>query len=287
MPLDFSLEPVPVLTPPSRTRTSISICQQVEVLTSQGAIMGAPRTRKPLIKSRRRVADEGEEEEGSVATGAEEDSLSEGSVISDADDDADGEGSDGSGSVSPAERDSEGLPAANGHSRSVREVSRSQPSASSRSKAEPPAAMNDTIAMMNGLEIGDVPEGPELHFDDLIQDSTSGPEGNSSMLQKPDQQLDNTTHGSASGPEKSGLMSQAEGEEGSLSVVGKGRREHEEYKKRRDADPAFVPNRGGFFMHDHRSAAPGQNGFRPFGRGRGRGRSVGTFSSFGYVPSQP
>ncbi|KAI5811614.1 CASC3/Barentsz eIF4AIII binding-domain-containing protein [Peziza echinospora] len=44
------------------------------------------------------------------------------------------------------------------------------------------------------------------------------------------------------------------------------RREHEEYKKKRDADPAFVPNRGAFFMHDSRHQG---NGFRPFGRGRG------------------
>ena len=36
-------------------------------------------------------------------------------------------------------------------------------------------------------------------------------------------------------------------------------------------------------MHDHRSAAPGQNGFRPFGRGRGRGRGSGPFPSFGSV----
>jgi len=50
------------------------------------------------------------------------------------------------------------------------------------------------------------------------------------------------------------------------------RREHEEYRKKRDADPAFVPNRGAFFMHDHRHSGPAANGFRPFGRGRGRGR---------------
>ncbi|CCU78302.1 hypothetical protein BGHDH14_bgh02913 [Blumeria hordei DH14] len=50
------------------------------------------------------------------------------------------------------------------------------------------------------------------------------------------------------------------------------RREHEEYKKRRDEDPAFVPNRGAFFMHDHRHSGPAANGFRPFGRGRGRSR---------------
>ncbi|TGZ78842.1 hypothetical protein EX30DRAFT_383336 [Ascodesmis nigricans] len=48
------------------------------------------------------------------------------------------------------------------------------------------------------------------------------------------------------------------------------RREHEEYKKRRAEDPAFVPNRGRFFMHDHREGS-GSNGFRPFGPG-GRGR---------------
>ncbi|KAK6720276.1 hypothetical protein SNK05_003384 [Fusarium graminearum] len=49
------------------------------------------------------------------------------------------------------------------------------------------------------------------------------------------------------------------------------RQEHEDYKKKRDEDPAFVPNRGAFFMHDHRHAGPAANGFRPFGRGRGRG----------------
>ena len=60
------------------------------------------------------------------------------------------------------------------------------------------------------------------------------------------------------------------------------RREHEEYKKKRDADPAFVPNRGAFFMHDHRHAGPAANGFRPFGRGRGRrkARHWGTICTF-------
>jgi hypothetical protein len=63
------------------------------------------------------------------------------------------------------------------------------------------------------------------------------------------------------------------------------RREHEEYKKKRDADPAFVPNRGAFFMHDHRHSGPAANGFRPFGRGRGRGRPGigGPFAPSKYV----
>ena len=61
------------------------------------------------------------------------------------------------------------------------------------------------------------------------------------------------------------------------------RREHEEYKKKRDSDPAFIPNRGAFFMHDQRHA-PGQNGFRPAGRGRGRGAPIGVpFSPSNYV----
>lgn len=49
------------------------------------------------------------------------------------------------------------------------------------------------------------------------------------------------------------------------------RREHDEYRKQRDENPAFVPNRGAFFMHDHRHAGPAANGFRPFGRGVLRG----------------
>ena len=64
------------------------------------------------------------------------------------------------------------------------------------------------------------------------------------------------------------------------------RREHEEYKKKRDADPAFIPNRGAFFMHDQRTA-PGQNGFRPMLRGgrggRGRGPVAGPYAPSKYV----
>jgi hypothetical protein len=56
----------------------------------------------------------------------------------------------------------------------------------------------------------------------------------------------------------------------------KRRGDHEDYKKRRDADPTFVPNRGGFYLHDHRHAE-GSNGFRPFRGGArgGRGRYSG------------
>ena len=216
--------------------------------------MGAPRTRKPVINSRRRVADEGEEEDDAVAAGVEEDSLSEGSIISDADDDADGEGSDGSEAGSPVTKDSEAIPVTNGHSRpdqgSVHATS------SSPIKTTLPTAMGDTARMMDGLKIGDEAEGEAVHFDDLVEEPVQS---------TPDAVSE----------------SQARGVSPPASAGEKARRDHEEYRKKRDADPAFVPNRGGFFMHDHRSAALGQNGSRPFGRGRGRGRGNGPFPAFG------
>jgi len=59
--------------------------------------------------------------------------------------------------------------------------------------------------------------------------------------------------------------------------------EQEDYKKKRDADPTFIPNRGNFFMHDAR--IPEQRGFGPQGRGRGRGRGAigGPYSPATYV----
>lgn len=41
--------------------------------------------------------------------------------------------------------------------------------------------------------------------------------------------------------------------------------QHVDQGKKRDSDPALIPNRGAFFMHDRRSAA-GQNGYRQFGQ---------------------
>ncbi len=223
--------------------------------------MVAPR-RKNLITSRRRVDDDGEEEDGSVAAGVEDDSLSEGSIISDADDDADAEGSDASDRESIERRNVKVKTLANGHIGNTRDLP--QKSTVASEKASFSAIMNDTEAMMNGLKFsGDVDEGEEIDFDDMGKQTQEPP---------------------AAAPV------QEKGEAASLDTLGeKRRREHEEYRKKRDADPAFVPNRGGFFMHDHRSSAPGQNGFRPFGRGRGRGRAgpSGPFPPVGYVPVKP
>ncbi|KAG8529484.1 uncharacterized protein KY384_006121 [Bacidia gigantensis] len=198
--------------------------------------MGAPR-RKPLIKSRRVVEDEGEEEEGSAAAAVEEDSLSEGSIISDADDDADGEGSDESELDASREEVIRPTPLQNGHHEKSEQVAPEQaPDATGTALLN---TSKDTEAMMNGLKISDNAETEGVDFDDLAQHQR----------------------------EESGISHQE-------SAIDRRRREHEEYRKKRDADPAFVPNRGGFFMHDHRSAGPGQNGFRPFGRGQMRGRGA-------------
>jgi len=200
--------------------------------------MGAPRRQKDLIKSRRRVEDDGEEE-GSMAAGAEEDSLSEGSVISDADDDADAEGSDGDDTGSPILGSSTTEVVANGHGEKLSD-STFRPTASP-GKPSLAATTGDTEAMMNGLKVSSEADDEGVKFEDLgkqPQDVTPRDQG---------------------------------GAPNSENIAERRRREHEEYKKKRDADPAFVPNRGGFFMHDHRSAASGQDGFIPFGRGRGRG----------------
>jgi len=218
--------------------------------------------RKQLIRRRRRIEDEGEEEEGSVTAGLEDDSLSEGSAISDADDDADGEGSDGSETAPTELRDSKQR---NGISVPPDPPLKSRQGNSASSTAKPsfPTKMSDTQAMMNGLKFsGEVDEGEEVDFDDIGKEPEAVPQPH-----EPAQDL---------------------AEEAPVNIVGEHRRrEHEEYRKKRDADPAFVPNRGGFFMHDHRSSAPGQNGFRPFGRGRGRGRGAvtGPFPTTGWVKS--
>lgn len=219
--------------------------------------MGAPR-RKNLVASRRKLDDD-EEEDGSPAAGVEEDSSSEGSAISDADDDADAEGSDVTDAATPKRSPVK--------RRAVVEKQTDDPNGRfeglSAGAKQPTfdAATADTEAMLNGLRVsGKAEEAEGVHFDDLVRQPDIPQPRNPPPQDSP-------------------------GFERNESLIERRRREHEEYKKKRDADPAFVPNRGGFFMHDHRSVNPGQNGFRPSGRGRGRGRggTNGPFSLTAYV----
>ncbi|KAL8909069.1 MAG: hypothetical protein Q9207_000403 [Kuettlingeria erythrocarpa] len=220
--------------------------------------MVAPRTKR-LAASRRRIDEEGEDEEGSIAAGMDDDSMSETSAISDADEDADAEGSEVSdgdirqnpGVSANAIVNGQKIAASEGH----------QPVNAATKTPSFAAMTSDTVAMMNGLKIDEYTDEAEaIHFDDM--DNASQVQGNGPA----------PTQVAAVVPLPSNVAEQR-------------RQEHEEYKRRRDADPAFVPNRGGFFMHDHRSMAPGQNGFRPFGKGRGRGR--GAFGGPTSIASQP
>ncbi|KAL8720512.1 MAG: hypothetical protein Q9225_002634 [Loekoesia sp. 1 TL-2023] len=219
--------------------------------------MVAPR-RKRLAASRRRVDEEGEDEEGSVVAEVEDDSVSEASAISDADEDADVEGSEVSDAEIHQPPDASQKLFVNGQTKTS--AQESQPT-NAASKISSFAAMtSDTAAMMNGLKLDENPdEAEEIHFDDLAQATqVQAAESVPAPIPTVIPPISNMTE--------------------------RRRQEHEEYRKRRDADPSFVPNRGGFFMHDHRSLAPGQNGFRPFARGRGRGRGTvgGPLSSTRY-----
>ncbi|KAL8960951.1 MAG: hypothetical protein Q9193_002422 [Seirophora villosa] len=214
--------------------------------------MVAPRS-KHLVASRRRADEEVEDEEGSVVAGVDDDSTSETSAISDADEDADAEGSE----ISEMEIHQ----AANTNGQMNAATKESQP-ANTKPNSSSFAMTNDTAAMMNGIKLADnIDEAVEIHFNDL----------GATQAQIPDPSAQAT----------SAVVSRTS------NLAEKRRQEHEEYRKKRDADPAFVPNRGGFFMHDHRSVAPGPNGFRPFGRGRGRGRGAfgGPLSSVSQPPS--
>ena len=209
--------------------------------------MGAPRRKNLLITSRRRVDDEGEDEEGSIPNGLDDDSLSEGSVMSDADDDADAEASEASEVESMERKNTRVGPGMNGHTEAPGDDQTSKLSLPTKTPLA--LAMHDTEAMMNGLKFAEDGDGQdEVHLDEMGDQSHAELVNQATVDNQVDSAIGDTTE--------------------------KRRREHEEYKRKRDTDPAFVPNRGGFFMHDHRSAVPGHNGFRPFVKGRGRGRGT-------------
>lgn len=191
-----------------------------------------------------------------MAADVEEDSLSEGSPTSNGDDDADVEGSEASEQeisrdpdVAPIVGSPNGAALAtdvskNGHVKD--ELSKPSLNGVFKNSA-------DTDVMLNGLEVsGDVNTVEEINFEDSTADMST-----SSL--KPVQ-----------APSETGRQE---------TMAERNRREHQEYLKKRDENPAFVPNRGGFFLHDNRSGSAAANGVRQFARGRGRGSFVGMHSS--------
>jgi hypothetical protein len=217
------------------------------------------RHRKDLAASRRRVEDEGDEE-GGLLGDLDDDSLSEGSIITE---DEDAQEGDEAGKAEAASAASPDLLKVNGSAQS-------QPTDAKTKLAngvtEAPQKLtngtSDMDMMLNGLKLSDQNGATEeVQYEDLRDD--------------PDIQE----------PSPAVVKSTAQMDQPQELPHERRRREHEEYRKKRDADPAFVPNRGAFFMHDHRHSGPAANGFRPFGRGRGRGRPGigGPFAPAKYV----
>jgi hypothetical protein len=199
--------------------------------------------KKPFIR-RRRVEDEGEEDGGPDVHDLEDDSLSDGSLSDDEDADIASETSHGPTDSSSPEI-LKAIP--NGHAKlNGNAVQAARPSTDDRAVAsQKSAGMTDTDLMLNGIKLS---------------------EQNGAM-----EEIDyNSLHDRPNVETRS--RSTAQMDQIQETPMDRRRREHEDYKKKRDEDPAFVPNRGAFFMHDHRHAGPAANGFRPFGRGRGRGR---------------
>ena len=217
--------------------------------------MAAGRSLKSLVGRRRRADEEGEDEDGPVMV---VDSLSEGSVFSDLEDEE-------------ADASSLGEPVAGRDGRASAPVRTENSTAGGKSAAKQPRksrrkngkklagdqvagvshphsdsfkAMADTEAMMNGFKIDD-PTQKSVDFENMDK---SGSTANVAPTQS-----GTNGHGDT-GAERQ-------------------RREHEEYRKRRDGDPAFIPNRGNFFMHDTRThGGQGTPSIRGAWSGRGRGR---------------
>ncbi|KAI0206855.1 CASC3/Barentsz eIF4AIII binding-domain-containing protein [Astrocystis sublimbata] len=215
--------------------------------------------RRKMIGHRRRVEDEGEDEGGVDQLEIDDDSLSDGSLASDDIDAADDSDTSNVEDASPTAPPVKTKIA--GRARNTNGNKNAHPKPASSSAAHKPSnpsddAMADTDFMMNGLSISDK-NAPvqELDFDDA---SKSPPKAAAPIVVSSDSVV-------------------APARDGAREFPGDRRRtEHEEYRRKRDEDPAFVPNRGAFFMHDHRHTGPSANGFRPFGRAaRGRGRGIG------------
>lgn len=220
-----------------------------------------PRRRK-IIGHRRRVEDEAEEEGGPDALDLDDDSLTDGSIASDEHDQADDSDTSNVDEMSPTTPNAHKAVGHGGAKRGLRGQSKGL-MASKHAPTQIDAAVGDNEIMLNRLSLADKEDtATEINFDDIEQEGArkdAAPIVVSSDTASRDQRM---------------------------PLQDLKRREHEEYRRKRDEDPTFVPNRGGFFLHDHRHAGPSANGFRPFprgARGRGRGGFGGHFAPVRYV----
>ncbi|KAK0739977.1 CASC3/Barentsz eIF4AIII binding-domain-containing protein [Apiosordaria backusii] len=224
--------------------------------------------RRKGIGSRRRLEDDGDDEAG-PGLDLDDDSLTDPS--SDEHDPADDSDTSNVDEVSPRLSSAQkalGNGSANRGYRCQTDVNANKDSAAK--KSEPVIA--DADVMLESLTLGDKENrGEELDFDDIKTDTK--PATAPSVKDSAPVIVSSTS---------------IPGQQPRGSIQDQKRREHDEYRKKRDEDPTFVPNRGNFFLHDHRHAGPAANGFRPFPRTavRGRGGRVGGFGGQ-FIPMNP
>lgn len=217
------------------------------------------------LAPRRRRADDGEEE-GSIVGDLDEDSLSEGSAISLGEEDGDAEASDASledeRETAPDSR--RRAPAAQSTQTVVAEDSPPDITASDKSAPTFPSSA-DNDAMLNGLKVPTAVDGAEeLHFDE--------PNADGGQLEAESARPTDPQTNAPKAPRNE-------------TPAQRSRREHQEYLRQRNSNPAFVPNRGGFFLHDDRSSNAASFNARPAPRGRGRGFDQGFHGP--YAASSP
>lgn len=204
--------------------------QRPQAIPPTGPAHMAPRRHHIGASRRKRKEDEGEDE-GPLAGDLEDDSLSEGSAGTHQDDeDADVEASE------TEDETTAGPDKLNGkvNGREQRHISPSP------DKPGLKATVSDTEAMLNGLKISKNTE--EVSFDHV--DSN--------------QQL--STHRTPSAPPT---------EPKRETQAAKKKRDNDKHVKERDQNPASVPTKGSFFLHDNRAAEAGSNG-RPSNKGKSR-----------------
>jgi len=212
----------------------------------------ANRTRKGLAGTRRRLHDEGEEDDG--APDLNSDSQSDASSATDVDDVVSSNASD---TEELEEQDSQGQVTAGTveNTNSAADATTTIPDSARKMLAGHTDAATtfkttaETDAMLNGLTLEDGAQD-----EDVIQfEDTAG------TVAAVNLKADTTPPAPLQAERKRETLAERRS------------REHEEYNQKREVDPAFVPNRGGFFMHDQRNSSFGTSGQPHTGRGRGRG----------------
>ncbi|KAJ5116457.1 hypothetical protein N7456_000805 [Penicillium angulare] len=188
--------------------------------------------RRHIGASRRKRRDDDGEDESSLAGDLEDDSLSEGSIDTHQDDeDADVEGSETEDEVPTTKTTNDG----------ETDDREARNSSTSTGKPELKSTVSDTEAMLDGLKVSD----------DMVEIQPG------QVNQVKGLQAGRTPSAPPTEPKREALAARK-------------RRDHDKYTKERDQNPAFVPTRGSFFLHDKRTTEMGSNNHRASNKGKSR-----------------